>query len=153
MEVESRWCILKIQEETKSQVIPMLNIRLGEKKWILPGASRRNQTCGTVTLAPWDWFWISCLQNCKRISLWGLFVLFFVCLFFFVFLYALAAYRSSQARSRTGAAAASLPHSHSHSNARSEPCLWPTLQLMAVLDPLTHWARLNPHPHRYWLGS
>ena len=44
-----------------------------------------------------------------------------------------AAYGGSQARGRIGAVAAS--HSHSHSNARSEPCLRPTLQLTAAPDP------------------
>ena len=44
-----------------------------------------------------------------------------------------AAYGSSQARGLIGAVAASLRHSHS--NARSEPCLRPTPQLMAMPDP------------------
>ena len=39
----------------------------------------------------------------------------------------------ARARGRTGAAAAGLRHSHS--NARSEWCLWPTPQLMAMPDP------------------
>jgi len=43
------------------------------------------------------------------------------------------AYRSSPARVQVGAAAASLHYSHS--NMASEPHLWPTSQLMAVLDP------------------
>ena len=43
------------------------------------------------------------------------------------------AYGRSQARGRVRAAAAS--QHHSHSNAGSEPCLWPTPQLMAVPDP------------------
>ena len=30
---------------------------------------------------------------------------------------------------------------HSHSNAGSEPYLLPTPQIMATVDPLTHWAR------------
>ena len=42
-------------------------------------------------------------------------------------------------RDLTGATAAGLHHSHR--NARSEPCLQPTSQLMAMLDPLTHWSR------------
>ena len=42
------------------------------------------------------------------------------------------AYGSSQARGRIRAAAAGLHHSHS--NARSEPCLWLTLQLLAALN-------------------
>ena len=39
----------------------------------------------------------------------------------------------SQTRGLIGAVAASLHHSHS--NARSEPCLQPTPQLMATPDP------------------
>ena len=47
---------------------------------------------------------------------------------------ALATYGGSQARGLIGATAAGLYHSHS--NARSNPCLRPTLQLMATtLDP------------------
>ena len=42
------------------------------------------------------------------------------------------AYGGSQVRGRIGAVAASLCHSHSH--ARSEPCLRPTPQLMAMTD-------------------
>ena len=42
------------------------------------------------------------------------------------------AYGSFQARSQIGAASAG--QYHSHSNARSEPCLRPTLQLTATLD-------------------
>ena len=59
-------------------------------------------------------------------------------LFFFLFGQCLLrvtpeTYGGSQARGRIGAAAASLHHSHS--NARSEPSLRPTPQLMAMLDP------------------
>ena len=46
---------------------------------------------------------------------------------------AVMAYGSSQAKSLMGATAAGLQHSHS--NARSELCLQPTPQLMAMLDP------------------
>ena len=42
-----------------------------------------------------------------------------------------AVYGDSQARGRIGAAAAGLRHSH---NAKSEPRLWPTLQLVATPD-------------------
>ena len=51
----------------------------------------------------------------------------------FFFRAASATYGDSQARGRTGAGAASLRHSHS--NARSELCLRPTPQLMAMPDP------------------
>ena len=44
-----------------------------------------------------------------------------------------AAYGGSQARGQIGATAAGL--SQSHSNARSEPHLRPTPQLMAMPDP------------------
>ena len=43
------------------------------------------------------------------------------------------AYGSSQGRGRIGAAAAGL--CHSHSNARYEPHLRPTPQLMTILGP------------------
>ena len=56
---------------------------------------------------------------------WG----FVVC----IFSAAPVAYGDSQARGQIGALAAGLHHSHS--NVGSEPCLRPTLQLMAMLDP------------------
>ena len=61
---------------------------------------------------------------------------------FFFFVFCLfrtspTAYRGSQARGQTGAVAAGLHHNHS--NTGSQPCLGPTLQLTATLDPyLTH---------------
>ena len=58
--------------------------------------------------------------------------LFFVCLFCLLGA-ALAAYGGSQARGLIGVVAAGL--CQSHSNARSEPFLQPTPQLMATLDP------------------
>ena len=51
----------------------------------------------------------------------------------FVCLAAPVAYGGAQAGGWFGAAAVSLHHSHS--NAGSEPCLWPTPQLMATPDP------------------
>ena len=57
-------------------------------------------------------------------------------LFVFAFVFSRAApvaYGGSQARGLIGAVAASLHQSHS--NARSEPHLQPTLQLVATLDP------------------
>ena len=54
--------------------------------------------------------------------------------FIFVFLDKTSmAYGGSQARGRIRAVAAGL--CYSHSNARSEPHLWPTLQLMETSDP------------------
>ena len=53
--------------------------------------------------------------------------------FFFFFRAALAAYEGSQARGLVGAVASSL--CQGHSNARSEPHLRPTPQLMATPDP------------------
>ena len=56
--------------------------------------------------------------------------------FFLIFLpfsrAALVAYRGSQARGLTGTVATGL--CQSHSNVRSEPCLQPTPQLMAMPD-------------------
>ena len=51
--------------------------------------------------------------------------------FFLLFRAAPEAYRSSQARGLIGATAAG----HSHSHTGSEPCLQPTPQLTATLDP------------------
>ena len=57
------------------------------------------------------------------------------------------AYESTQARGQIGATAASLHHSYS--NLGSEPHLWPTPQLMAMLDPqpTKRGQGWNPHPH------
>ena len=40
---------------------------------------------------------------------------------------------------------------HSHSNGRSKPCLQPTLQLMAMLDPLIHWVMPGIKPASLWI--
>ena len=57
------------------------------------------------------------------------------------------AHGGSQARDLIGAVATGL--CQSHSNMGSEPCLRPTPQLMATLDPWpTEWDQgLNPQPH------
>ena len=55
------------------------------------------------------------------------------CFCFLIFRATPEAYGSSQATGQIGAVAAGLRHSHS--NARSEPHLWPTPQLMAMPDP------------------
>ena len=44
-------------------------------------------------------------------------------------------YGASQPRGQIGVVAVGLHHSHSPSNARSEPCLQPTRQLTATLNP------------------
>ena len=59
---------------------------------------------------------------------------FFFCLFAFSRA-APTAYGGYQAKGPTRAAAAGLHHNHSHSNVGSEPRLWPTPQLTAMLDP------------------
>ena len=59
--------------------------------------------------------------------------LFFLSLFILLFGAALSAYGGSQARGQIRAVATS--RCHSHRNARSEPRLPPTPQLMATLDP------------------
>ena len=62
------------------------------------------------------------------------YVRFLVFVFVFVFSRATpAAYGDSQARGLIREVAAGLHHSHS--NARSEPCVQPTAQLTATLDP------------------
>ena len=74
-----------------------------------------------------------CEQGCLLLQSWFFFVFFF---FFCLFAFSRAApvaYGGSQARDPIGAVAASLRHSHS--NARSEPPLRPTPQLMATPDP------------------
>ena len=79
-------------------------------------------------------------------------ILFF---FFFVFLClfraAPSAHGGSQARGLIGDVAISLLQSHS--NARSEPHLWPTPTLMAMLDPqpIEGGQGSNPQPHSYQL--
>ena len=55
------------------------------------------------------------------------------CPFFSLFRAVPLAYEGSQARGWIGGVAAGLHHSHS--NARFEPCLWPTPQLTAMVDP------------------
>ena len=47
------------------------------------------------------------------------------------------------------AAAAGLHHSHSHTG--SKPHLWPTPELTAMLDPLTHWAGSGTEPLSSWI--
>ena len=71
----------------------------------------------------------------------------FLCLVF----WGLQPASGSLARGRIGDVAAGLHHSHSNSG--SEPCLWPTPQLMAT--PLTFWAKphVKPHPHGSETGS
>ena len=61
------------------------------------------------------------------------FFFFFFFFFFLLFRATPVVYESSQAKGPIGATAAGL--CHSYSKARSEPCLWPTLHLMATLDP------------------
>ena len=68
----------------------------------------------------------------------NLFLLYFIYLVIFgLFRDAPGAYGGSQAKGLIGAVAAGLRHSHSHSysNTKSKPCLQPTSQLMATLDP------------------
>ena len=64
--------------------------------------------------------------------------IYFIIIYLFTFVFCIfratpAAYGGSQSRSLIGAMAASLPYSHN--NARSEPRLLPTPQLMATPDP------------------
>ena len=59
------------------------------------------------------------------------------------------AFGGSQARGRIRVAATG--QHHSHSNARSEPHPRPTLQLAAMLDPLTHWASPGIRPASSWI--
>ena len=61
----------------------------------------------------------------------GVFIYLFI--YFCLFMAAPEACGSSQARGRIGSVAAGLHHSHS--NTGSEPCLWPTSQFTAMLDP------------------
>ena len=69
-----------------------------------------------------------------------LFASFFFSFFFFLFLFSFLPFRATsmasgvfQASDQIGAAAAGL--CHSHSNTGSKPCLRPTPQLTAMLDP------------------
>ena len=76
--------------------------------------------------------------------------------YFFMYLIIVLLFRAApetyggfQARGQIGATTAGLRHSHS--NARSEPHLWPTPQLMATpnLWRTKRGQGLNPHPHGY----
>ena len=64
---------------------------------------------------------------------WSFFKKKYCCCYYSLFRAASAAYLISWARGGIQATAAS-PH-HSHSNSESEPCLRPTSQLMATLNP------------------
>ena len=74
---------------------------------------------------------------------------------FFSFLFRAApmTYGSSQARGRIGATGTGL--CHSHSNARSEPHLQPTPQLMEMPNSQPTWQGQgsNLHPHEYQSNS
>ena len=71
--------------------------------------------------------------------------------FFGFFRDAPVAYGSSQVRSQIRATAAGLHHSHN--NAKSDPNLQPTPQLMAMLDPQPqHMAALDPQPTKWRQG-
>ena len=72
---------------------------------------------------------------------------------FFLFRAVLVAYGGSQARGLIRAVAAGL--CQSHSSARSEPCLRPTPQLGATLDPQPNerGQELNLQPHGSQLDS
>ena len=71
--------------------------------------------------------------ECKHWVVFYFFIFYFLfCLFAFSRA-APTAYGGSQARGLLGAVAAGLHHSHS--NLGSEPCLQPTQQLPAMLDP------------------
>ena len=69
----------------------------------------------------------------KCLMCWKLFYFFFLFIYLLLFRAIPMAYGGSQDRGPIGVIAADLYHSHS--NARSEPHLRPTPQLMAVLDP------------------
>ena len=79
----------------------------------------------------------------------------FIALFFFFGLFRAIpmAYGGSQARGRIGVVATSLHHSYS--NEGSNPCLRPTPQLKATLDPqpTEQGQGLNLWIHGYWLYS
>ena len=82
------------------------------------------------------------------------FLVFFLLFFLSCFLFraALSTCGSYQGRGYIGISAASLCHSHSH--VRSEPCLRPTTQLTAKLDPnLLNEDRDRTTCHGYQLGS
>ena len=79
-----------------------------------------------------------------------LFRKFLFCVCVCLFRAAPLAYGGFQGRGQIGAVAAGL--CHSHSNARSVLHLWPTPQLMAMLDrSLTHWAGPGMKPASSWI--
>ena len=83
-----------------------------------------NWYCQTRARSPLCW-WTK-----QDLALWYFFFFFVFCPFFRA---ALATYGGSQAKGLIGDVASGLRQSHS--NARSEPHLLPTPQLMATLDP------------------
>ena len=62
-----------------------------------------------------------------------IYIYIYIYIFICIFRATYVAYGSSQAKGQIGAVAAGLHQSHG--NAGSKPHLWPTLQLMATLDP------------------
>ena len=78
-----------------------------------------------------------------------LFLFLFFCLFLHVFGAAPSAHGSSQPRGQIVAVATGLHHSHS--NTRSKRHLWPTPQLTAIPDLLTHRARPGIEPASSWI--
>ena len=74
---------------------------------------------------------ISAVQQSNPVT--HLYTSFFVVVAFCLLRAASAAYGGSQVMGITGAVAAGLHQSHN--KARSEPCLWPIPQFMAMLDP------------------
>ena len=89
-----------------------------------------NQKSLSNTTSMLWWLIFLCQLDCFRMLLGRFFCLF--CLFAFSRA-APAAYGGYQARGLIGVVAASL--CHSHSNSGSKPCLRPTPQLTATLDP------------------
>ena len=94
---------------------------------------------GMEPTASWTLRWVFNLLSHNR-NLYFLFCILPCILYNFIFYFlfllyraASTAYGGSQARGPIRAAAAS--QHHSHSNAESEPCLRPTPQLTATLDP------------------
>jgi len=93
--------------------------------------------------------------QCQHTQIYTILLFYFILFYFILFYFilpiraTLMAYGSSQARGWIGATAAGLRHSHN--NMGSEPCLWPTPQLMETLDPWsTEWGQgSNLHPHGY----
>ena len=139
-----RWILNPLSEAREGGICVLMDPSQIHFPWAMTGTPlcfwfvRVSQFCWFFFLWLWD-LWrvlVRCFVGCLSI---GVFLSFlgFVCVC--LFRAAPMAHGGSQARGQIRAVAASLRQSHS--NARSEPPLWPTPQLVAILHP--YWCFLE----------